>query len=104
MLTLKPFKDIVRMTKDGMDTMLAPVRERQVKAKVTLKLAQIDEELVRLEREIQEAWASKEPDLEAIYVKVNKYELAERQSRVFTKMMEDMFPTTVLGDIDRDYP
>lgn len=42
MFALKPFKEIIRMTSDAIDDMLAGVREWHFKAKVDVKLAELD--------------------------------------------------------------
>lgn len=89
---VKPFREILAMTKEKLDEALAPIRARSVRAKATLKVAEIDEKMVKIEREINEACASKDPDLDLIVRKIDEYELAERKAKQIDRLVAELFP------------
>lgn len=89
---LKPFREILTMSKELLDEALAPIRARSVRAKANLKIAEIDEKMVKLEREINEQCVDKDPDLDAIVRKIDEYELAERKANQIRKLVAQLFP------------
>lgn len=89
---LKPFREILTMSKELLDEALAPIRARSVKAKANLKVAEIDEKMVKLEREINELCVDKDPDLDKIVSKIDQYELAERKAAQIKKLVAQLFP------------
>lgn len=89
---LKPFRAILTAGKEVLDEALASVRSRAVAAKANLKIAEIDEKLIGLEREINELCIDKDPNLDAIVKKIDEYELAERKAGQIKKLVAELFP------------
>lgn len=91
-MKLKPFAELVAMTKEGVDKALAPIRARQVKMKAELEMAKIDESLISLEAKIQEMCSTKEINFDTVLSKLDEYALAERRKKQFQKIINELFP------------
>ncbi len=89
---LKPFREILAAGKEALDEVLAGVRARAVAAKANLKVAEIDERMLTLERKINELCVDKDPDLDLIIRKIDEYELAERKAGQLKKLVAELFP------------
>lgn len=89
---VKPFREVIAMTKEKLDEALAPIRARSAKAKADMASAKLEEQMVTLEREIHEACASKDIDFDAVIAKIDKYELTERKHTQVNKLILDLFP------------
>lgn len=89
---LKPFKELLALSKEKLDEALAPIRARQVKAKADSLVANYEEELITLEKQITEACASKEVDFENIANLLDKYALKERRKNQFESIYTQLFP------------
>jgi len=90
--TVKPFKEIIAMSKEKLDEALAPIRAKAAKAKADLELARLDEKLVSLEADIQKLCSEKELNFQSITDKIDEYDLAERRAGQIKKLVADMFP------------
>ena len=91
-MKLKPFKEILAMTKEKVDEALAPMRARKVKAQAELETAKLDERLAVLESEIQELCANKEINFEKLISKLNEHAIAERRKKQYGKIIKELFP------------
>lgn len=89
---VKPFEEVVAMTKEKLDEVMTPLRVRAAKAKAEVICAKIEGDLISLEREIHEACANKDIDFEAIARKVDRYDLTERKLKQITKLVDQLFP------------
>jgi hypothetical protein len=89
---VKPFVEVIAMTKEKLDEVLAPVRARSAKAKAEMAQAELEEEMVTLERQIHEACASKDLDFDDIIEKIDEYELVERKSKQIRRLIAELFP------------
>lgn len=89
---VKPFKDVLAMTKEKLDTALAPVRARGAKAKANLEVSKIEESMISLETEIHNMCAEKELDFIKITKKIDEYDLQERRLKQVQKLVADLFP------------
>lgn len=92
-MKLKPFAEIIAMTKEGLDIALAPIRARQVKMKAELEMAKIDEQLVTTETKIQELCCSKDINFDSLIIKLDECALAERRKKQFQKIVNELFPS-----------
>jgi hypothetical protein len=92
MFNVKPFKDVLALTKEKLDEALAPIRARAAKAKASLETARIEEELISLESEIHKLCAEKELNFSTIVSKMDAYELKERKLRQINELVEKLFP------------
>ena len=92
-MKLKPFAEIIAMTKEGLDAALAPIRAKQVKMKAELEMAKIDEQLVNTETKIQELCTTKDINFDSLITKLDEYALAERRKKQFQKIINELFPS-----------
>jgi 3-isopropylmalate dehydratase small subunit len=91
-MKLKPFKDLIAMSKEKLDEALAPIRARQVKTQAELKLAEIDEKIVTKETEVQELCTGKSIDFEKLLKTLDDIALLERRKKQYDKVLSDLFP------------
>jgi hypothetical protein len=91
-MKLKPFADIIAMSKEKLSEALAPIRARKVKSQAELEMAKLDDELIRLEAEIQESCAKEEINFPALLDKLDKVALLERRKKQYTKVLGELFP------------
>ena len=89
---LKPFKEILALSKEKLDEALAPIRARQVKAKADSLVANYEEDLITIEKNITEQCASKEGDFEKLADLLDKYALKERRKTQFQTIYKQLFP------------
>lgn len=89
---VKPFVEVIAMTKEKLDKALAPIRARSARAKADMASAKLEEEMVTLEREIHELCASKDINFDQIIGKIDKYELTERKQKQVGALIADLFP------------
>jgi 3-isopropylmalate dehydratase small subunit len=91
-MKLKPFKDLIAMSKEKLDEALAPIRARQVKTQAELKLAEIDEKIVTKETEVQELCTGKSIDFEKLLKTLDDIALLERRKKQYDKVLSELFP------------
>jgi 3-isopropylmalate dehydratase small subunit len=91
-MKLKPFKDLIAMSKEKLDEALAPIRARQVKTQAELKLAEIDEKIVTKETEVQELCTGKSIDFETLLKTLDDIALLERRKKQYDKVLSELFP------------
>jgi hypothetical protein len=91
-MKLKPFKEMIALTKEGVDKALAPIRARQVRIQAELEQSKLDEKLVTLETEVQEMCVGKSIDFDALLDKLDKMALLERRKKQYAKVLEELFP------------
>lgn len=89
---VKPFVEVVAMTKEKIDEALAPIRARSAKAKAEMSQAKLEETMVTLEREIHESCAEKDINFDAIIAKIDRYELTERKKKQIDGLIRELFP------------
>ncbi len=92
-MKLKPFKEIIAMSKEKLAESLAPIRARKVKSQAELEMAKLDDELIRLEADIQEQCAKEEINFPALLDKLDKVGLLERRQKQYQKVLAELFPT-----------
>jgi hypothetical protein len=89
---VKPFVEVVALSKEKLDEALAPIRARSAKAKAEMAQAKLEEEMVTLEREIHELCASKDINFDSIIGKIDRYELTERKCQQIDGLIGELFP------------
>jgi hypothetical protein len=92
-MKLKPFKEIIGMSKEKLAESLAPIRARKVKSQAELEMAKLDDELIRLEAEIQEQCAKEEINFPSLLDKLDKVSLLERRKKQYEKVLSELFPS-----------
>ncbi len=91
-MKLKPFKEIIGMSKEKLNEALAPIRARKVKTQAEMKKSEIDEKIVVLESEVQEMCAVKEIDFDILFEKLDRIALLERRKKQYDKVLSELFP------------
>ena len=91
-MKLKPYKELVALTKEKLDEAMAPIRARQTKSKAELEVAKLDEELISLETRVFELCAKKDIDFNTIIETMDKHALAERRKAQLAKIVAELFP------------
>lgn len=91
-MQLKPFKDLIALSKEKLDEAMAPIRARQVRAKADMELAEIDTSLLTLETEVQEMCTNKDIDLKGLIRKLDNIAILERQKKQYAKVLKQLFP------------
>ncbi len=89
---VKPYAELLAMTKEKLDSALAPIRARGAKAKANLELSKIEEQMIDLETKINNACAEKELDFDKIIKTIDAYDLLERRQKQVKKLVEELFP------------
>jgi response regulator of citrate/malate metabolism len=92
-MKLKPFKELIGLSKEKLDEALAPMRARQVKAQAELEQAKIDEQLISTESRMQEVCSQKAIDFPTLLRLMDEYALAERRKKQYTKIINELFPS-----------
>jgi hypothetical protein len=91
-MKLKPFAEIIAMSKEKLSEALAPVRARRVKSQAELEMAKLDDELIRLEADIQEDCAKEQIDFPKLLDKLDKSALLERRKKQYQRVLGELFP------------
>ncbi len=91
-MKLKPFKEIIGMSKEKLNEALAPIRARKVKTQAEMKKAEIDEKIVVLESDVQEMCSVKDIDFDSLFNKLDKIALLERRKKQYDKVLSELFP------------
>lgn len=91
-MKLKPFKEIIAMSKEKLNEALAPIRARKVKTQAEMKKSEIDEKIVVLESEVQEMCSVQEINFDNLFEKLDKIALLERRKKQYDKILGELFP------------
>jgi hypothetical protein len=89
---IKPFKDLVSLTKEKLDEALVPLRVRAAKAKAEGEVIKLEEKLIGLETKLNEACAKKELDFNGIGDLMDEYDLTERRLTQIKDLVSALFP------------
>lgn len=88
---VRPFKELIAMTKEKLDEALIPLRVRAAKAKADTELIKYEEKLVTLEAQINEECAKKELDFDKITTLLDDYDIAERRRGQIEDLVSKLF-------------
>lgn len=91
-MQLKPFKDLIGLTKEKLNEAMAPIRARQVRAKADLEMSKIDTSLLDLETKVQEMCVEKDIDLPSLMSKLDEIALLERRKKQYGEVLLQLFP------------
>lgn len=91
-MKLKPFAEIIALSKEKLAESLAPIRARKVKSQAELEMAKLDDELVRLEAEVQEMCAKEDISFPNLLDKLDKVALLERRKAQYERVLSELFP------------
>jgi hypothetical protein len=91
-MKLKPFAEIIAMSKEKLSEALAPIRARKVRSQAELEMAKLDDELIRLEADIQEQCAKEDINFPSLLDKLDKVALLERRKAQYESVLAQLFP------------
>lgn len=91
-MKLKPFKELVGMSKEKLNEAMAPIRARQVQAKADLEMSKIEADILNKETAIQEMCTDKDIDLPKLIDKLDEVALLERRKAQYGKVLKQLFP------------
>jgi hypothetical protein len=92
MSKLTPYKKLLTMGKEAVDTCLAPVRVKSAKKKAELEIAKLEERIATLDSEVNTLCRERDIDFNRIINKLDDIALAERRKKQFDKIVLEMFP------------
>ena len=90
-MNIRPLTELLAMTKEKIDEALAPIRASAVRAKVDLKLAEINEKKITLERQVFEALTARELSIDTVLSRMDEYDLADRKSKQLQDLVDKLF-------------
>lgn len=91
-MQLKPFKELIGLSKEKLNEAMAPIRARQVRAKAELEMSKLDTDLLNLETKIQEMCAEKDINLPLLLDRLDEIALLERRKAQYEKVLSQLFP------------
>lgn len=91
-MKLKPFAEIIAMSKEKLAESLAPVRARKVRSQAELEMAKLDDEIIRLEADVQEQCSKEDINFPALLDKLDKVALLERRKEQYEQVLAQLFP------------
>lgn len=91
-MKLKPFAEIIAMSKEKLAESLAPVRARKVRSQAELEMAKLDDEIIRAEAEIQEQCAKEDINFPSLLDRLDKVALLERRKAQYEAVLAQLFP------------
>ena len=89
---LKPLHEILAGGQKVIDEVMAPLRERKVRAQAESKLVELDERMITLEKQINEAVMSEQINFDKALDLMDDYKLAERRRDQLQAMVGELFP------------
>lgn len=89
---LPSFAELLKMSQQQIDEALAPIRARSAKARATLAMAELDEQILKLESEIQKMALDKEIDFNKMADKLDDIAMLELRKERFTDILASLFP------------
>lgn len=91
-MKLKPFRELIAMSKEKLDEAMAPIRARQVKSQAELEMARLDADLLTHEGQVQEMCMQKEINFPNLLDKLDKIALLERRKKQYSDVLKQLFP------------
>lgn len=91
-MELRPFKELIAMSKEKLDEVMAAPRARKVKAQAEMEMAEIDTKILTIESEAQEICINKEINFEKLFDKLDNLALLERRQKQYKKVLKQLFP------------
>ena len=92
-MKLKPFKEMVALSKEKIDEAMAPIRARQVQAKAALEKSKLEADILGLEGQIQELCVLKDLPFDQLLDKLDEMGLLQRRAEQYDEVLEQLFPS-----------
>lgn len=95
-MELRPFKELIALSKEKIDEVMAAPRARRIKAQAELERAELESEIQTLEASIQEMFADKDAHktftFKPLMEKLDRLALLERREKMYEKVLKQLFP------------
>lgn len=91
-MKLKPFKELVGLSKEKLDEAMAPIRARQFKSQTELEMAKLEADILTKETKVQEMFTDKDPDLPKAMDMLDEIALLERRKDQYRDVLDQLFP------------
>lgn len=92
-MELRPFKELISMSKEKLDIAMAPIRAKQVKSKAELEMAKIEADILTKETAVQEMCTDKDINLSNLIDFLDEIALLERRQEQYKKVLNQLFPS-----------
>lgn len=96
-MKLKPFKELIALSKEKLDEAMAPIRARQVKSQAELETAKLDASILTAETAIQEMCFQKDINLPSLINKLDDLVLLDRRKEQYGEIIAQLFPEGEVG-------
>lgn len=93
-MRLTPYSELIKLTPEQRDQKNSAAKINKQKQKGLLKVAELEERITTLEDEVVTLCSTTELDYDAIVNKQDELALANRRKEQFSKVIEQLFPTT----------
>lgn len=94
-MQLKPFKELIGLSKEKLDEAMAPIRARQVRLQANLEQSKLESDIVTKETQVQEMLTSKTVDFPKLMDKLDEIALLERRKEQYNDVLAQLFPEEV---------
>lgn len=91
-MQLKPYKELVALSKEKLDEALATPRAVRMRKKAEFEMAKIEEEIAEAESEVQEMCAEKDIDFDRLLDRLDSVALKERRKDQYAEVLKQLFP------------
>lgn len=91
-MKLKPYSELIKLTKEKIDEAKAPFRALQMKKKAEGESLEIETKIMDLDAAIQDIAAAYPIDFDKLISKIDERALLERRKEQFGKIIKEMFP------------
>lgn len=91
-MKLKPFKELIAMSKEKLDEAMAPIRAKQVQSQAQVKMAELEGEILTMETEIQEMCIGKTIDFDKMLDRMDDLAMKELRREKYDDLLEQLFP------------
>lgn len=95
-MQLRPFKEIISLSKEKLTEVMASPRTRRLRAQAEMEQAELDTEILTLEGEIEESLCAEESyknfSFKNLLEQLDKLALLERRKKQYDKVLKQLFP------------
>lgn len=91
-MELRPFNELIGMSKEKLDKAMAPIRAKQVKSKAQLEMSKLEAEILTLETKVQEGFTGVDVDFPKLMDELDKIALLQRRMEQYEVVLKQLFP------------
>lgn len=92
---IKPFKELIAMSKEKLNEAMAPLRARAVKAQAEMEMTKLESDVIALQSSVQEMCVEKEINFTRLFDKLDEIALLERRLEQYNDVLSQLFPDDV---------